>query len=280
MEVIVRTALGAQLQTCQLLKLPLPSEQYRSLNEKLNTNKDIHITVNDVPSVKYVAIGNGGHKMVVGANGLAKPEPIQHTPQNAALYNQLPFVLRLPSNDLTPSERSQFRLRKLETHDGIQYVAYYLKVLDLSMTTTKLELRSVKNGVTVSTPYVYSLDNLNPTPPTITNTGVITTTGDYIACTAKVPFEMTAADIAEFLNVCNIIYGDDGYAMISEIAVCSGVDKTDVVGIFNGTSAAYTDAIDVWVINFISTFFAAKFANDSISLNLEVGSVESLLVTP
>lgn len=280
MEVIVRTALGAQLQTCQLLKLPLPSEQYRSLNEKLNINKDTHITATDVPSVKYVAIGNGGHKMVVGANGLAKPEPIQHTPQNAALYNQLPFVLRLPANDLTPTERSKYRLRKLETHDGVQYVAYYLRVLDLSMTTTKLELRSVKNGVTVSTPYVYSLDNLNPTPPTITNTGVITTTGDYVACTAKVPFEMTADDITEFLNVCNIIYGDDGYAMISEIAVCSGVDRNDLVGIFNGTSAAYTDAIDVWVINFISTFFAAKFANNSIALDLEIGSSEPLLVTP
>lgn len=280
MEVIVRTALGAQLQTCQLLKLPLPVEQYRSLNEKLTINENVHITATDVPSVKYVAIGNGGHKMVVGANGLAKPEPIQHTPQNAALYGQLPFVLRLPSNDLTPTERSKYRLRRLETHDKVQYVAYYLRVLDLSMTTTKLELRSVKNGTTVSTPYIYSLDNLKPTPPTITNTGVITTTGDYIACTAKVPFEMTADDIAEFLNVCNVIYGDDGYAMISEIAVCSGVDRNDLVGMFNGTSAAYTDAIDVWVINFISTFFAAKFANDSISLNLEVGSVESLLVTP
>jgi hypothetical protein len=279
MEAIVRTALGAQLQTCQLLKLPLPTKQYQTLNEKLNIHKTEVLTISDVPSVKYIGIGNGGHRIVMGSNNIAKPEPIQHTPEHACLYNQLPFVLRLPVEDLTPTERLKYRFRRVETHDNITYVAYYLKVLDLSNTVTQLELRTVRDGITTSVPYEYTIANLEPVPPAITNTGTITTVGDYIAATAKVPFIMDPGDITEFLNVCNIIYGDDSYAMISEIAVCSGVDRSNLQGDFNGKLVNYTDAVNVWAVNFISTFFPAKFSNDGLNIMIDIGSVEPLLRT-
>jgi len=151
---IVRTVYGAYLQTTQLLGLPMVLKPNSTLNEKFNIHDNVALASSDIPRLNYVSIGNGGHRMVVGTNGIARPEPVQHTPRDAALYNHLPFVLRLPGDDLTAQERMQYRLRRLETHDGTVYVAYYMKLLDLSNTLPQLELRTVNEGVTTSTPFV------------------------------------------------------------------------------------------------------------------------------
>lgn len=276
MEAIVRTVYGAALQTSQLLGRPLTLKPYSTLNEKFNIHTDVLLANDDNLFLQYATIGNGGHRMVMGTNGISRPEPIQHLPRHSALYNHLPFVLRLPANDLTALERAKYRLRRLETHDSVQYVAYYGKVLDFTNTVPQLELRSVVDGVTTSTLFEPTVQDMSPTPPPLTPGGVITATGDYIAATAKVPFVMSPEDIVEFLQVCNIIYGDDSYAMISEIGLCSGVDRT-VVGDFNGTNAGYTDAIGVQIVSFVSAFFAAKFTNNGISVEFDIGSVEALL---
>lgn len=277
MQNVVRTAYGADIQSAQFLGLPVEILPNSTLNQKFAIHDNVAIGEDDQISVKYVGIGNGGHRMVTGTNNIARPEPVQHTPRHAGLYNQLPFVLRLPNEDLTAFERQKYRLRRHETHDGTDYVAYYLRVLDLSNTVPQLELRTVVDGVTTSTKFVPTLADLSPTPPAILPGGVLTTTGDYLAATAKVPFTMSTLEIEEFLNVCNVIYGDDSYALISEIALCAGVDRA-VVGDFNGITTGYTDAIAVRIVSHISAFFSAKFSNSGIEISLDIGSVEPLLV--
>lgn len=276
MESIVRAVNGALLQTCQLLGLPLVLKPHTTLNEKFNIHADIAINDTDIPHAQYMAIGNGGHRMKVGTGNIAYPEPLQHRPRDMALFNHLPFVLREPLNDLTATERSNYRLRRTETHNGVTYVAYYLKVLNLSKTLPQIEYRTVTDGVTTSTMFEATLGDMNPVAQDIPSTGVVTTTGDYIAATAKVTFDMDANDIAEFLNVVSVLYGDSNYAIISELALCSGVDRS-VTGNFNGVSVGYTDAIAVQVVSFISEFYVAKSNNASISVAMDIGSVESML---
>lgn len=276
MQNIVRTALGAQLQTCQLLGIPKIVKPFTTLNQKLDISKDIELADIDRPTVKYIAIGNGGHKIIPGVDGLAKPEPIQHTTSDTALYNHLPFVLRKTDNDLPILERAKYRLRKLEQHNEVTYIAYYLRVLDLAETKCALEKRTIVDGVITTLEFKHTTDNLSPTPPAIVPTGTLATTGDYVVATAKVPFVMTAEDIQEYLDVCTILYGDDGYAMISEIAICSGVDRV-VTAFPSETTGSYPEAIDVEVINFISAFYALKFSTDQLKMNIEVGSAEALL---
>ncbi len=275
MQEFVRSAAGAALQTAQYLGKPVVIQENTTLNQKFSIQDNVAIAEDDHPSVKYVTIGNGGVKVVTGVNGISKLKGVPHETTHAALYNHLPFVLRLPNEDLDAGQRSKYRLRKAETHDGTVYIAYYLKVLDLSATVPSLELRTVVDGVTTSTPYTPSLADLSPTPPALDSEDVLVTSGDYVAATAKVPFTLNAWEIEEFLNVCNIIYGDDGYAMISEIGICSGVDRS-VVGDFNGTSAGYTEAIGVQICTFMNTSIPVKFINNSFSLLLDVGSVEPL----
>lgn len=277
MEHCIRTVLGAYLQTCQLLGKPVVIKPNTTLNQKFDIQPNVTISDQDHPGMGYVSIGNGGHRMVIGVNNIPRPEPIQHTPRDAALFNHLPFVLRLPNEDLTVAERAKYRLRRHETHDGQTYVAYYLKTLDLSNTLPQLELRTVTDGVTTSTEFNHTLQDLNPEPLELTPGGVLVNSGDYIAATAKVPFVMSETDINELLNVANILYGDEDYAMISEIALCSGVDRL-VQGDFNGTTATYTEAISVQVCNFINAFFSAKFSNNGINVLFDIGSVEPLLV--
>jgi hypothetical protein len=276
MESSIRSVYSASLQTSTLLGLPVIIKPNSTLNEKFNISPTLTLSETDHSAIRYITVGNGGHRMVVGADNIAKPEPIQHTPRNAALYNHLPFILKLPSDDLLPVDRAKYRLRRIETHDGVNYVAYYLKVLDLSNTSTMMELRSVTDGIVTATSFVPTAADLNPTPPPITPGGVITASGDYIAATAKVPFIMTTEDILEFLNVCNIIYGDVNYAMITEIGLCSGADRV-VTGDFNGVSSGYTEAIGVQICSFLSTFFALAFTNGQLEILVDVGSLESLL---
>lgn len=278
MESSVRTIWSAHLQSASLLRLPLILKPNSTLNEKFSIHQTIAIAEDELPAVKYITIGNGGHRMIVGADNIPKPEAILHTPRHAGLYNHLPFILRLPQDDLTPAERLQYRLRRSEVHDGTAYIAYYLKVLDLSNSLPILELRNVTDGVVTSTSFTPTAADLNPVPPAINPGGVITTSGDYIAATSKVPFTMTTEDIAEFLNVCNIIYGDPNYAMITEIGLCSGVDRT-VTGDFNGVSLGYTDSIGVQIASFISAFYALNFTNDQIDVMIDIGSLEPLLTT-
>jgi hypothetical protein len=276
MENIIRTALGAQLQTCQLLGIPRPVDPYTTLNEKFDISAEIELAPSDIPKVQYIGIGNGGHRMVVGGSGLTKPEPVQHKVTDTGMFNQLPFVLRRTDNDLSSTDRAKYRLRKFETHDSVQYIAYYLKALDLSATECVLEKRSIKDGVVVTSPFTYSNSDLAPVPPDITPTEIITTTGEYIVATAKVPFIMDTGEIDEYLNVCRIIYGDDSYAMISEIALCAGADRL-VSGIVDGLSTTYTEAIGVQITSFINSFYALKFSNDRIQLLLDIGSTEAML---
>jgi hypothetical protein len=274
--IITRSVYGAALQTSELLKLPLVIKQYTTLNEKLNINDTITLADTDRPSLAYITLGNGGHRLTVGANNIAKPEPIQHLPRHAALYNHIPFIMRVVGNDLTPTERAKYRLRRLETHNGIQYVVYYAKVIDFSSTVTRLELRSVNNNVVTVSNFIPTIDDLNPTPPPINSGNVLTTTGDYVAASAKVNIALTTDDISELLNVANVIYGDPNYAIISEIALCSGIDKV-VPGNFNGTTSNYTDAVGVQVCSFINTFYSLAFTNDTIVISLDIGSLEPML---
>lgn len=273
---IVRAAAGANLQTCQLLDKPVVLLPNSTLNQKFNIQKDTVPSDSDVFAMKYLTIGNKGHSMILGTGNVPYPVPVSHEPNHSGLYGHIPFVLRLPNEDLTAQERINYRLRRSEVYNGTTYIAYYGKVMDLTETQPTLELRTVDGDVVTSTPFTYTLDDLNPTPPNIPPGQILTTGSDYIASTAKVPFLLNADDVTELLNVANIMFGDSNYAIISEVGVCHGVDRV-VTGDFNGVSASYTEVIGCQITSFVSSFFAMQFMNTGLDVTFDVGSVEPLL---
>ena len=272
----VRSIYGAYLQSCALLGFNVEIKPNSSLNQKFDLFPNEIFNSGETPTVKYLTIGNGGHTASMGVDGLPLINPVPHSPRHAALYNHLPFIIREVTEDLTPAERLMYRLRVPRTIDGVNYMCYYAKVLDLSMVEPKIELRNNTNGIITATEFTPSLADLNPVKPVIPVNGNITSTGNYLASTAKIEFVMNEAEITELLNACNIIYGSDNYAFISEIGLCSGVDRS-LMGNFGGPPSAYTEAVGVQIMNFISTAIPAYALSTSITQTIDVGSTSPLL---
>lgn len=274
-----RTIYGAYLQSCQFLNMPVTLTPLSTLNERFNTNAGVILGKDEIPRIAYMAIGNGGHRAIVGTDGITQLAAIPHLPRHASLYNSIPFILRTPDHDLTAAERLNYRMRVLETHHGTTYVAYYLKMLDMRETVPQMTYVSESTGSVTTQPFSPTLADLNPTPPTTSSTGVMMTTGDYLSVTAQVRFTMTEADMDELTNVATILYNDPTAGMIiSEMALCSGLDRP-VAGNFNGTNVNYIDAVGVQVTHFIQDFYTTQFNATGIDLLMDIGAVEPLLVT-
>lgn len=274
-----RTAIGAFLQTHQLLGL-LPYEvvPYTTLNEKLGIATNLTLGPNEMPSARYTCIGNGGHGVKSGATLPGVPVPLQHSPEDFCLFNMLPFVLRPIGDDLNSIQRARFGLRRVEEHNGSYYYAYYLRRLDMTNISVKLLLKSVTGGVTNINPYVPSSDNLNPTPPDLTNTGTNVPTGDSLAANAKLPVIYDETDIAEIVNAVKIIYGDEDLSIISELGLVSGIDRNIMTETTGSASINFTEVLAAQVHSHIAGIQLLRFANKAITSNYNVGATEPLFI--
>lgn len=275
---VVRTAAAGRLQTAQHLDIQCPIMPNSTLNEKLGIAADVLPADTDRSSVNMVVIGYGGHGFTTGANNRVKWEKFRHMPRHAAMFAQIPFVMRKVSEDLTISQRMKYRLRRIERHSGQDYVCYYGRILDKTNILIQTELRQVRDGVTTTTPFDYALEDLNPIPTSLSVGEVVQTNGDYIATTAKVPFVMSEEDVTEFMNVIEIMHHDPGYAVISEFATVSSIDRVVSMTI-NGQAQSYTEAIQAQITSFFQSGFVVEHLTSGFTINLNVGNVEPLLST-
>ena len=271
-----RSIYGSYIQTCLSLKVDPEYKEFTRVNEKLSILASTLPSAGEFPSIACYVIGNGGHSFSVGANGIAKPEPVVHRGTDASLYNQLPFVLRETNNDLSPVQRAKYCLRRTETHNGTSYIAYYGRRIDKTNLTVTMEEKNIQNGQETSSSFVPTASNLNPTPPAINNNGTNTVDGDYTTVAARLNLSLTADDIAEFKNVAQIIYNDEGYAIISEIGLCYSVDRVITVNASNGGTFNFNETIATQIASFVSTLIPASAANNGTSVALDVGATEPL----
>lgn len=278
MKLITRVFGGAYLQSTQLPGLPFILKPFTTLNERFAVQADQVPTADQMPALRYWTIGNGGHDFIPAANGIGKPTPLQHRATDAGLYSPIPFVLREPVNDLTPAQRLKYRLRVPMQIGGVNYIAYYAKVIDYTGVAPQMELQTRNEDGTVTViPFVPNSSNLNPTPPDVSPTGVNVVTGEYVNVATRTPINLTADDVAELVNVANILYGDPDLAIISEVALCSGVDKS-VTGGGNGQpTITYTEAIACQINTIFNAFYALQYADEGINILMDIGSTEPLL---
>jgi hypothetical protein len=277
-ENITRTVYGAVVQTTLFLDQLFDLVQNTTLNEKFGVQQGVSSSV--TPTLNYYGIGIGGHTMTAGTDGIYLPTPLEHEPTDAALFKHLPFVLRLPTNDLSQAEQAAYAMRTTLTVGGVNYIAYYLKRLDYSTTQVQMQLKSVASDGTVSTTtFTPTTSNLNPVANPLATSGVNLTTGDYVTSTAKVTIAFTVNDITELLNAANIIYGDPSYALISELCLVSGVDKPITVTTTTGASYTFLEAIMAQVASFVNTLIPVRFLNSEVDIVLDLGATEALLTT-
>lgn len=276
MENITRTVYASSVQTNLFLKTAQAYPENSTLNEKFGIQARVLPAATDTPSLNCYVIGNKGHQSVIGAEGIPKTEPVQHRATDAALYGHIPFVLRPLNNDLSQTDRAKYALRLEEVHDGIRYAAYYARRLDKTNTVAQMQVKTVVNGVETTTPFVPNSSNLNPSPPAVASTGVNTTDGSYVSAVATLTLSISESEAAEILNVAKVLYGDEGYAIISEIGLVTSVDK-----VVNVTSTAGNFTMNEVIVAQIAAFSPAmiplNFNPTGASVVLNVGSTEPLL---
>lgn len=275
---VQRTIFATYLQNCLYQARPFVLADNSTLNTKLNIHKDVDIPPGQTPALGYYAIGNGGHSMSVGGNGLAISVPKIHRATDAALYNQIPFVLRETNDDLSTSEQTQYGLRKEETHNGTNYYAYYLKRLDLSTTVPTMKYSINDEGVITTSDFVPSNDNLNPVPPELMADGSNPTSAEYVHVESLTTVAFTQKDRDELMDVARILYGDEKYALISEIALCSGVDRQLSVPAHGGGNQNMNEAIGVQANYFIQLFRQLEYDNRGFDMTLNLGGTDPMIV--
>lgn len=242
----VRTLIGNENQVTRELGLPYVMRPNSTLNELLGVNNGVAPAGTATPTIGYFCIGYGGISMQNCTNtkdALPFPKVYQHRADDTGLFKPIPFVMRELNNDLTPTERTKYALRKVDTIKGVKYYSYYLKRLDLSKTRVETKI-IVKNsdGTTTETDYAPTTTNLNPVPQELTVNEENILRATYGRTTATVPVTLNKEDVQEIYNVFNILHGDPMRAVISEIGLVSGVDKIVEVTTTNGR-AQFTEVI-------------------------------------
>lgn len=277
MKTITRSVWGSALQTSLLLGQRPTILDHTTLNEKFGVLVDEELGETERPAMQYYCIGNGGHKNMVGADGVPYTSPLPHRASDAALYRHLPFVLRRVDNDLTVIERGRYALRVLLNIGGVNYWAYYLKRISLANTAPAINHTIVDGDNKNTVPYVPNLANLNPTPPAMSNVGVITSSGDYLSTSSILTLIFSEQDVKELIEACRIMFDNEAYAVISEIGLCSGVDRTATVQGPGNTQFNMKEVIACQVNSFITTHHSVAFTNKGFTQDIELGATEPLL---
>jgi len=244
-----------------------------SLNQKFDVQANQTYDEADRVAARYFAIGDGGHFNTLGVGNRPLTGYYTHTPDDAASFNHMPFVLRLTNNDLTPIERTKYRMRKLINVGGTPYIAYYLKVLGNADSAIATKLRTEVDGVVTQVDYIPTLANLSPTPQTPQH--LLDLQNKYLVSSSEVEFSMSPSEVADFLEACNILYGDADFGIISEIAVVQGVDR-QVSGDLNGQAISYTEAIGAQCANFVVHDERLTSSEDQFTLTVDISGIQPM----
>lgn len=298
MRIIVRTVYGSALQTAKQLGIAHDVPDLASLNRALDYDQVVphqptlvtqgmevvapYIADDDTiaQTLQYFCIGNGGHRTVAGpVNGVPYTAPIPHRASDAGLYNLIPFVVKPVAADLTDLERSIYRLRKTMLIDGTLYAAYYLRQLDIASATADATEVTVVGGVSYPIEFIPTLNNLTPPIPPIGSAN----NGSYLQVSATINVTFSAQEVQWLKDACALVFGDENYAIISEIGLCHGVEHP-VTAVYPATgsqvavavSTTNVECVGVQVACHISTYYPVIYTNAGFDFTLELGATEPL----
>jgi hypothetical protein len=274
MKNITRTIWGATLQTYQLPNLPYTTPLNTTLNEFYNVQSGVQPA--KMPALGYMAIGNGAHVGATGVNGFPLMVTVPHRCTDAGLFNGIPFCMRLLTNDLTPQQMAAYGMRVVKVINGLSYACYYLKVINMADVAPVINYNAVNNGVTSTSPYSATSSNLNPTAPTVGAGGVVQTSADYLTVQMVLDLSFTQNDVDELENVANILYESVEYAIISEIAICSG-NLQAAVGQGSAGTFSYQEVFGCQVHSFITDFISVGDTDQGFDFDVDMGAAEPLL---
>lgn len=275
---ITRTVYGLALQAAKVEGIPFELTPFTTLNEKLGIQSGVAPQTGQYPNLRYLAIGNLGHSAVTAEDGSIETVPLDHEATDAGLWGMIPFALKEIGSDFNAEQRARYALRRQETHNNVDYFAYYLRRLDMTNSDVTMNTIEVVNGQVNVTPFVPNSDNLNPTRPTVSNQGTVQGSNTSVAVSSIVTLSFDETDVEEIMNAHRIRTNSTRSPVISELALVSGVDR-EVTGSSGGAgSFNYTETIAAQINAFISTNIPIGYNSAGAQLILDVGGMEVMPV--
>jgi hypothetical protein len=237
--------------------------QNSTLNEYFNVGKRTSVP-NKYPAVNYIALGIGGEYNEVGLLNKVITKPKVHQLTNAAAFEHIPFLLVPLANDLSADARANYRMRVIETYDGTQYAAYYVKPFIMDATTTTNIVTISNKNITSTVEYNPITDNSRQTPiPVITpnvNSTVDIIVGKNLIVQSTYKVHLSETDIQNIIDACIIKFGDAAYAKISEIMTVSGYDEPNT----SDDGITYTELRCAEITTISNTAYELQYAADMV----------------
>lgn len=267
-----RTLYGVDLDLHRLLGKTYTPLSNTTLNEKFGILTDLSPSSGVYPTIAGFVIGVGGTSTIDNNTNYVYNE---HSPIDGALFKHIPFVMRTIANDLTSTEKANYRLRVVETINSTQYACYYMKALsNYTLSDSFYQIQTKHSVDNISDAILTVFDNnidsiLNPEPANRSITYDTHSEANYVLKKATLTFSLSESDLEEITNVMNIL----GYSeqTITEIGICSGIDTT--------TTDGYIDVYASQILYHVAVSF--DLASDlltsySISQGIEIGGMEPL----
>ena len=299
MRFTVPTIFANALATASQLKIPYEILPYTTMNEAINDpiivpfqpavitagmeicdDYDPDVDIKNFAS-DFFCIGNGGHAVVSGpVGGIPLVNAIAHRSTDAGLYHMIPFAIRPVTNDFTALERARYCLRKIIDIGGTLYAVYYGRFIDLSGASPDMTLVTSVNGNDIVTSFVPTVNNLRPTPPTAGSQPQ----GNFANVATTTTITLTALETTALKEACLLLYGDENYAIVSEIVLCHGVRKP-VVSRYptSGTQTpaavapnTFYDVVAAQAACHYVTFYPVAYTNQGFVLTLDLAASEPL----
>ncbi len=245
---------------------------------------------------QYLAIGNLGHLNFAGADptqpSWTGPKP--HAARSSGLFGQIPFVLRAfsttnPNWDIpasgAPVSRINYRHRTWLMIGGKLYAAYFLRLLTPNGNpppVVSMEYNQVTNGLTTTTAFSPTANDLfTPLVPG-TPGAPIATTGDFLSASASIQVQLSQSEINELINVSTILYNNPNQSIVSEVAICQGLDKNATFSPDGATSATaanapvMAEACGVQVSTYVSAYYPIPYTSNGLTIDMDMGAEEPL----
>ena len=245
-----------------------------TLNEKFGILTSEHTPKGSLltpiyPRLKYLVIGNGGMPNIDNTDNYKFS---QHCAIDGALFNHLPFALKLLSEDFNDVERSRYRLRKEVRIGGELYFAYYAKVVETIDYRGYPYLISNKDGVDILSIFNTNTERvLNPRPVMKPDKPLDSLKVDTVINRFKLEFFMSEKDQKELQNVYKVLELGDK-TKLTEIGVCFGYDCIVPYG---------TEVADMQIAYFLDIDLDVMIDFDAsyvFKRNLELGGAEPFYV--
>lgn len=272
MESVVKTIYHTELMLSHIKGstfTPLPNT---TLNEKFNILED---GVNeDVPNptLKYFCIGNGNIRTLDTDDDITLHYG-NHNVIDGALYNHIPFITRKLTEDIGIDDKLLYRLRKIHVIDGIEYVAYYMKLIpDNKVSSRILKITSEYDTMPKIEEYNYNDSKILNPVPTEDTVNIEDTSTTYVTCSDQITLTLNNTEISEINNAIEVLKlnADNNNNTINEIALCTGSD-------FLNTSDYTMEVIKAQVMFFVDSDYDLQTllnVDGHIEREIEVGGMQ------